>query len=188
MNYCVVGAGAWGTAFAVHLARQGHATILAPRRAEHAKVLAAARENADYLPGIAFPENLQVAKNLGDALQSAPTILVACPAQSLRQTTERIKAAAKSDRGAIISLTKGLEIGTHARPSQVISQQLGAASIGTLTGPTHAGSIARGLPAAMVLASANPGSWLSGLQAAMSGPTLRISLPMTSPGRNTEVA
>ena len=68
MNFVVVGAGAWGTAFSVHLARLGRNVVLAPRRGEHAAALAAARENADYLPGIAIPAGVRIEADLGAAL------------------------------------------------------------------------------------------------------------------------
>ena len=58
MRFVVAGAGAWGTAFAVHLARLGHAVALVPRRPEQARALAAARENAEYLPGVPLPAGL----------------------------------------------------------------------------------------------------------------------------------
>ena len=60
MNFCILGAGAWGTAMAVHLTRAGHAVTLAPRRMEHALEIASSRENKDYLPGIQLDPNLQI--------------------------------------------------------------------------------------------------------------------------------
>ena len=68
MNFCVAGAGAWGTAIAIHLARNGYSTTLIPRRYEHALELSTVRTNEDYLPGINFPEDLQVGCNLKLAL------------------------------------------------------------------------------------------------------------------------
>ncbi|NDA19254.1 MAG: hypothetical protein EBY34_07985 [Alphaproteobacteria bacterium] len=68
MNFCVIGAGAWGTAMAVHLAKMGHATTLVPRRYEHALQLSSARTNSDYLHGVKFPEDLQIGANLKPSL------------------------------------------------------------------------------------------------------------------------
>ena len=65
MNFVVVGAGAWGTAFALHLVRTGHAVTLVPRRANQARELTAAHENTDYLPGVALPPALQVTAEPG---------------------------------------------------------------------------------------------------------------------------
>jgi len=71
MNFCVVGAGAWGTAFAVHLARLGHEVTLVPRRAEQATAMAVARENRDYLPGFPLPAELRLTAELAAAVEGA---------------------------------------------------------------------------------------------------------------------
>ena len=176
MNFAVIGAGAWGTAFALHLVRAGHRTTLVPRRGEHAEALASIRENADYLPGIALPRELEVTADLGAAIRAAEFVLLACPAQALRETTARVKSA-RDDRGAhsfLISLAKGLEVGTHLRPSEVMSEVLPTALVGSLTGPTNALGVARGDPSAMVLAATRAEESVRALQAAISGPTLRV--------------
>jgi glycerol-3-phosphate dehydrogenase (NAD(P)+) len=176
MNFVVVGAGAWGTAFALHLARAGHGVALAPRRAEQAAALAASRENADYLPGLALPASVAVTADLRAALAAAEVILLACPTQALRETCARVRAALP-DAGRVkivVSLAKGLELGTHLRPSEVIAAVLPDALVGALTGPTNALEVARGLPAAMVLAAAHATPRVTELQAAISGATLRV--------------
>jgi glycerol-3-phosphate dehydrogenase (NAD(P)+) len=71
MNFVVVGAGAWGTAFALHVARAGHRVVLAPRRAEQAAALAVSRENTDYLPGIPLPAAVTVSADLPAVLADA---------------------------------------------------------------------------------------------------------------------
>ena len=60
MNFCVIGTGAWGTAFALHLVRLGHTVTLVARRLDHATRIASERENTDYLPGVPLPLNLQI--------------------------------------------------------------------------------------------------------------------------------
>ncbi|MSU70079.1 MAG: NAD(P)-dependent glycerol-3-phosphate dehydrogenase [Opitutaceae bacterium] len=176
MNFCVVGAGAWGTAFATHLARLGHSVMLAPRRAEQAAALTATRKNQDYLPGIRLPPALRIVADLAAALAGTEVVLLACPTQALRETCARLAAAHRAGAGPrfVISLTKGLELGTHLRPSQVIAEVLPEYLVGALAGPTNAAEVARGLPAAMVLAAAQPNACEAEVQAAMSGPTLRI--------------
>src|SRR5688500_18682946 len=96
MNFCVVGAGAWGTAFALHLARAGHAVTLVPRRPEQAAALMATRENSEYLPGIALPPTLEITADLKAALAKAEVLLLACPSQALRATCERVREASAS--------------------------------------------------------------------------------------------
>lgn len=177
MKFCVVGAGAWGTAFAVHLARLGRPVALVPRRPEQAAALVATRENREYLAGIALPEALVITADLGAALGSSTVVMLACPSQALRETTARVFAArsAGAPLKLIVSLAKGLEVGSHLRPSQVIAAVHPGVPVGALTGPTNAAEVARGLPAAMVLGvERGAEAGLAEVQAALSGPTLRV--------------
>ena len=176
MNFCVVGAGAWGTAFAVHLARLGRSVVLVPRRPEQAESLAAARENIEYLPGLALPAALAITADLSAAVAQVDVVLLACPSQALRVTANRVFAAFGETRRPrlIVSLAKGLELDTHLRPSQVIAAVFPEAVASALTGPTNAGEVARGLPAAMVLGTATTNEFVGEVQAAISGPTLRV--------------
>jgi len=176
MNFTVVGAGAWGTAFAVHLSRLGHAVALAPRRPEHAAALAGNRENSEYLPGIVLPFELRITSDLTAALSGADVVFLACPSHSLRETSERVRSAASrgGDPRLVISLAKGLELGTFLRPSQVISAIWPSIAVGVLTGPSNAAEFAHGLPAAMVLAASGPAGRWAGVQAAISSRALRV--------------
>jgi glycerol-3-phosphate dehydrogenase (NAD(P)+) len=176
MNFCVVGAGAWGTAFALHLLRLGHAVVLVPRRSAQAEAMRATRENADYLPAFVLPPELRITSDLAAGVTGAEVVLIACPSHALRETGERLQAVLGADSGVrlVVSLAKGLELGTHSRPSQVLAQTLPGLPVGSLTGPTNAAEVARGLPGAMVLAADRTNPWMTGVQTALSGPTLRI--------------
>ena len=176
LNFTVIGAGAWGTAIALHLARRGQPTTLVARRAEHAAQLAADRENRDYLPGSRFPDSLLITADLRAALLEADVALIACPSHSLRAWCEQMVGVLHdtSRLQLFLSLVKGLEVGTHLRPSEVMGQILPGLNCGTLTGPTNAGEVARGLPAAMVMAAQRPDEFVAKVQVAMSGSTLRI--------------
>ncbi|HEX2854169.1 MAG TPA: NAD(P)H-dependent glycerol-3-phosphate dehydrogenase [Opitutaceae bacterium] len=184
MNFCVVGAGAWGTAFALHLARAGHAAILVPRRVEQAAALTTARENREYLPGIPLPASLEVTADLKAALAKADVVLLACPSQALRATCERVREAGTAGVSfrLMVSLAKGLELGTHLRPSEVMAAVLPGRLVGSLTGPTNAAEVARGLPAAMVLAAAEIAPAVTDLQTALSGARLRVYTSDDLPG------
>jgi len=184
MKFCVVGAGAWGTAFALHLARGGRAVSLVPRRPEQAATIASARENREYLPGVQLPPAVAVCAGLADGLSGADVILLACPAQTMRQTAEHVRAAlgAEAAPRLVISLAKGLELGSHMRPSQIVSEALPEATVGALSGPTNAAEFARGLPAAMVLAARAGEPAVPEVQAAISGPTLRVYTTDDLPG------
>ena len=176
LNFAVIGAGAWGTAMAIHLARRGQRTTLVARRRELADAVEAARENGDYLPGVRLPDALQVTAGLSAALVEADVALIACPTQVLRGWCEQMRKVLHdtSRLQLFLSLVKGLEVGTNLRPSEVMAQVLPGLNCGTLTGPTNAGEVARGLPAAMVLAAGRPDAFVEQVQAALSGPTLRI--------------
>jgi glycerol-3-phosphate dehydrogenase (NAD(P)+) len=175
MNFAVLGAGAWGTSFALHLVRTGHRVTLVPRRQEQAATLTATRENADYLPGTALPAELRIEADLGAALRDTEVVLLACPSQALRETCTRLRERLSSTAPKfVVSLAKGLELQTHERPSQVITEVLATTTAASLTGPTNAAEVARGLPAAMVLAASQADASLATLQAALSNSKLRV--------------
>jgi glycerol-3-phosphate dehydrogenase (NAD(P)+) len=184
MKFCVVGAGAWGTAFAVHLSRGAPEVALVPRRPEQAAAISASRENREYLPGIALAPGIKIEASLAAGLKGADVVLLACPAQTLRQTSAHVRAALPGDAvpRIVVSLAKGLELGSHMRPSQTISETLPGILVGALSGPTNAGEIARGLPAAMVLGARGDEAVIQEVQSALSGPTLRVYTTDDLPG------
>lgn len=184
MNFVVVGAGAWGTAFALHLARVNRSVSLVPRREEQAVALLATRENVDYLPGFPLPAGISLTSDLTAALASADVILLACPAQALRETCVRIRRALPpaGPTKFVLSLAKGLESGTHLRPAEVIASELPGIPVGTLTGPTNAREVALGKPAAMVLAASPLQTVATEVQLALSSPALRIYTSDDLPG------
>ncbi len=176
LHFTVIGAGAWGTAVATHLARRGQRATLVTRRPEHAVSMQLARENRDYLPGVRLPEALVVTSDLRAALLAADVALIASPSHALREWCQRMTAelGGAGRLQLVISLVKGLELETFLRPSEVMAQAFRGLNVATLTGPTNAEEVARGLPAAVVLAVAQPGAFVDQVQAAMSGATLRL--------------
>jgi glycerol-3-phosphate dehydrogenase (NAD(P)+) len=151
----VLGAGGWGTALAVHLARAGHDACLWARDAALVADLSARRVNAVYLPDIRFPESLRVTAELSDALHDTEFIVAAVPSHGTRGVIHR--AAPFIQRGAtVVSATKGLEQDSLFRMSEVIGQELGdAARVAVLSGPSFAAEVARQLPTAVSVASAH---------------------------------
>ena len=184
MHIVVVGAGAWGTAFSLHLSRLGHTVTLVPRRFEQAVDLASTRENADYLPGFTLPQSVQIGHELTPVLMEAELVLLACPSHALRETAGRVREglALATQLKLVVSLAKGLELDTHLRPSEVMAATLPGLAVGSLTGPTNAAEVAAGKPCAMVLAATAPDgaapdeAFLAEVQAALSGPSLRVYL------------
>jgi len=174
MNCVIFGAGAWGTAMAIHLARQGHTVTLVPRRLEHALSLASARENTDYLPGHRLDESIQIGLEPLPALMDAELIFLACPSKGLPALLEQIGPAVRASSAVMaISLCKGLDQTTLLRPSELMARAFGSLPVATLSGPSNAAEVARGLPTALVRAAAQDDATLRTVQAAVSGPTLR---------------
>jgi glycerol-3-phosphate dehydrogenase (NAD(P)+) len=149
----VLGAGSWGTALAIQLARSGRATRLWGRNAGELRVLARDRVNARYLPGAAFPESLTVEPDLSAALKGAVDVLVVVPSHSFRILLTQI--ALELDPGARVAYaTKGFELETGKLPHQVARDVLGSdRSTAVLSGPTFAKEVGKGLPTAMTVAS-----------------------------------
>ena len=167
----VVGAGSWGTALAVHLAREGHPTLLWGRDGAQLDLMRQTRRNERYLPGAAFPDGLQVTKDLGPALKGARDTLIAVPSHAFRATLEIIKPHLGLDT-RVSWATKGFEIATGMLPHQVARQILGARPGAVLSGPTFAKEVGAGLPTAMTVASADEG-FAKELALRLSGPNFR---------------
>jgi glycerol-3-phosphate dehydrogenase (NAD(P)+) len=149
----VLGAGSWGTALALHLARQGLPVRLWARDAAALATMAEAGENARYLPGEAFPDALQPATDLTAAVCDAGLVLLAVPSHGLRETLSAI-APALADDTPIAWATKGFEQDTGALPHQVVAAILGEDRRGAvLSGPSFAREVAAGLPTAITAAS-----------------------------------
>ncbi len=175
MNFCVLGAGAWGTAMAVHLVRQGQNVTLVPRRHEQALALASARENQLYLPGVPLDNELQIACEIKPALMEAEVILVACPVAGLPDISGQISDCLESAWRAhtFLTLCKGWESGSSMPPPAYIKQVLPEQHVGILSGPNNAREIAEGKPAAIVLATReNPHA--KQIQQAISDQSLRV--------------
>ncbi len=151
----VVGAGSWGTALAVHLARVGHLVQLWARDTDLVAEMTARRANAVYLPDISFPDALTATADLPAALGGAQLVVVAVPSHGLRQVLRQ--GAAHVDRGAVVlSATKGLEDGSLLRMSQVIGDEWAHVDeVAVLSGPSFARELARELPTVVVVASAH---------------------------------
>ncbi len=167
----VIGAGSWGTALAILLAREGHSTQLWGRDAAQRDAMRAARRNARYLPDASFPEALHVAADLPQALQGARDALIAVPSHAFRATLEAIRPHL-APHTRIAWATKGFEIDTGLLPHQVVRQVLGATPGAVLSGPTFAREVGAGLPTAMTIASADE-QFAKELARKMSGPSFR---------------
>ncbi|MGE9290857.1 MAG: NAD(P)H-dependent glycerol-3-phosphate dehydrogenase, partial [Puniceicoccales bacterium] len=176
MNFAVLGAGAWGTALALHLNRCGHTVTLVSRRLEHAADMASVRENRDYLPGASIPPELQLGHEIMPALMEADVVVLACPAKALRSLCETIAEMKETSWGisAVIAVCKGLDPKTLELPVEVMKEVLPQYPSGVLSGPTHAGGLVAGLPSAAVLSFEKESEWIRELQGAFSNDTFRL--------------
>ena len=170
MKIAVLGAGGWGTALAVVLARAGHEVRLWARRCELAEALELNRENADYLPGVRLPEGVHPVCSGERALAGVAFAVVAVPARGVRTVLAGLPPAP-----AYVSAVKGVRFreGRLLRISQVMARVVPDAALAVLSGPNLALEVARGLPAAAVVASANA-ELATGVQRAFGNTSVRV--------------
>ena len=147
----VLGAGAWGTALAIHLARRGADVCLWGHRKEHIEALAGSRMNSRYLPDVLLPGNLRLETDLGRALESARYVLIVVPSKAFRKTLETV---APLTDVPIFWATKGLDPDTgrplHEPALAILGEDRG---LGVLSGPSFAREVANGLPTAVTVAA-----------------------------------
>lgn len=146
----VVGAGSWGTAVAA-LIGATHPTTLWVRSPDLATSMRQTRENEKYLAGIRLPDGLRVSSSLEDSLEGVTIVFMAVPSHGFRAVLGDMAPLA-GDVDAVVSLAKGIEIGSNLRMSEVVAEVLPDVPAGVLTGPNLAREVAAGHPAACVVA------------------------------------
>jgi len=178
MNFCILGAGAWGTAMALHLDRCGHSVTLVPRRMEHALELSSKRENTDYLPGYSLPRSIQIGCELSPVLMEADAVFLACPSKALRSLCEQVRDATKSAwrLNLFVVMCKGLEMESLKVPSEVVKEFFPDTECGALSGPTFAGEVAAGKPTAVTFAVGAAFQSAKTYQEAFNNASLRVYL------------
>jgi len=153
----VLGAGSWGTALAILLARKGLHVRLWPRRPSLARLMAAQRRNPEYLSEFTLPEQVEPREALGEALAGAHLVVLAAPTKGMRWLL-RLMRPILTDRQAALVAAKGLESRTGLRMSQVVAAELGSRwqrQVSVLSGPNLAVEVARGTPTSAVIACAD---------------------------------
>ncbi|MEO6982104.1 MAG: NAD(P)H-dependent glycerol-3-phosphate dehydrogenase [Edaphobacter sp.] len=171
----ILGAGAWGTALALSLARRGgHELVLWAHSAPLAEQLNDVGENLPYLPGFTLPADILVTSDLPRAIFEADILLCVTPSQHLRSVITHIAPMLTPDQ-IVLSATKGIEEATFLRMSQVIAS-VTRNPIAVLSGPSFAQEVAAGSPTAIVAAAHNgdDSALAHTIQRAFSSPTLRI--------------
>lgn len=173
MNITVMGAGAWGTALAVHFAQQGHEVALWSHRKEHAQQMQAVRHNERYLSGFSFPASLKVFDDTVLALQNSQLVLVVTPVSGLRGALDWMKQAGV-EKLPVLLACKGFEQNSGLLPFQVAQQMLPEnGRIGVLSGPSFAHELVQGLPCAVCLASQNF-DWIQSLAIELNTKIMRL--------------
>ena len=153
MTIAVMGAGSWGTTFAKVVADAGNAVTLWARKEEVAEEINTAHTNSRYLGDIALPDLVTATSDAREALTGAGVVVLAVPAQSLRENLSSWKDALAPD-AVLVSLMKGIELGTGLRMSEVITAvaQVPADRVAVVSGPNLAKEIAAAQPTATVVA------------------------------------
>jgi glycerol-3-phosphate dehydrogenase (NAD(P)+) len=169
----VLGAGSWGTALAVHLGRVGHDVRLWARDARLADDITERRANAVYLQDVTLPPGVTVTSEIRAALAGTDLVVSAIPSHGCRAVM-RAAIPHIAPRATIVSATKGLEMDTLMRMSEVIAQELGPERpVVVLSGPSFAVEVAHQLPT-VVLAASTDAAATEVVQAEFRGPTFRL--------------
>ena len=146
----VLGAGSWGTALAILLAKNGHSVSMWGYNATEVEQMQQARCNTTYLPNTPFPDNLTVTADFDNACDAADIILIAVPSHAFKSVVEKLIHHHKP----LVWVTKGLEIETHEPLHQVVNTVLGDnRKAALLSGPSFAKEVAKGAPTAVVVSS-----------------------------------
>ncbi len=151
MKAAVIGSGAWGTALAIHLHQNGHEVTLWARSEARAAQMRADGVNP-RLPGVRLPEQMRISADRRCA-QECDLVVFAVPSATLRQIS-RDFAGSIGPQAVLVSVTKGLESGTHLRMSQIVEQETGREVV-VLTGPSHAEEVSRQMPTGLLAAGRN---------------------------------
>jgi len=148
MNIAVVGSGAWGTALAIRLCKNGHDVTMWTFETELIPQMVEQRHNP-RLPGAVLPESLKISPDYS-CVAGCELVVVACPSFPMRSVCRGV-APHLSENAVLVSVTKGIEDGTMLRMSQVVEQETGRKAV-VLTGPTHAEEVALDIPTAILAA------------------------------------
>lgn len=171
MNTAILGAGSWGTALALVLARGGHPVRLWTRNPDFAHALARDRENFTYLPGTELPALIQPTARLEEC-QDAECVLFVSPSLALRTLAGQLARVGLRESTVLVSGTKGIELDTGLRMTEVMAGYFPANPVAVLSGPSHAEEVAQQRPTAVVLGAVDHLIAVE-LQKVIAGPAFR---------------
>ncbi|UCF64703.1 MAG: NAD(P)H-dependent glycerol-3-phosphate dehydrogenase [bacterium] len=153
----VIGAGSWGTTLANLLAEKGHQTVLYVYESDQYQLMQQERINQKYLPGVNLADALELTNDLEGAFRFADSILLVVPSHALRSVLEKISGKLDLGNKVLINASKGIENDTLLRMSQVMIEVagVGESQVATLSGPSHAEEVSRGVATAVVSAASD---------------------------------
>lgn len=154
MKIAVIGSGSWGTAMAVHLAKKDYEVYLWSWQQEETDRLNLHRENKEFLPGVAFSDNIICSHDMQLCVDGAELIITAVPSIATRTTAQQLGKVVK-DGQKLLNISKGLEDKSLMCLSEVYMQEVPQAVVSVMSGPSHAEEVSRGLPTTNVVASAD---------------------------------
>jgi glycerol-3-phosphate dehydrogenase (NAD(P)+) len=154
LRISVLGDGGWGTTLAILLSNKGYQVTLWGAFENYSKIMAKSRINAKFLPGLTIPKEIKITADIKSAIKDTDIIVLAIPSQYTREVLKKIKCDF-SKKSIFVSVTKGIEIGSLKRISEIIYAQLGLVKLAVLSGPTIAQEVAKGIPTTAVVASTN---------------------------------
>lgn len=176
MRVTLIGAGSWGTALAMVLARAENDVLMWSRESEIAFSINNHHENPTYLPGVTLPDSIRATTDLQESLQSPELVVFATPSHTIREVAQKAKPFLKGTE-IVITVSKGIENGTFMTMSQVLIDVLGDLitedHIGVLYGPSHAEEVSRFKPT-LVVAAAYSRSTAKIIQKAFLTPMFRV--------------
>ena len=154
-TFTILGAGNWGTTLAHLVAKNGHEARLWTRDLDQRAEIDERRTNTRYTPGLVLARGVRAFVDMAEAVDGAELVIVAIPSQAFREVARKAGDVLGPEQ-MLIHVTKGLEIGTLRRMSEIVLEETGVRKIGVLAGPNIAAEIAQGKPAGTVVASAFP--------------------------------
>lgn len=154
---CILGAGSWGTALAIHLALKHYHVTLWGRPEDDIDLIKVRGENQRFLPGVKLPDRVYPENDLPQALKNSDMLVLAVPSQAVRDVLEEVSPYLTTNI-RMVNTAKGLELSSGLRMSQVVQEVLGAAYLpgyAVLSGPSHAEEVSRQVPTAVTVAAYN---------------------------------